>query len=72
VLVVERVTGQMQSGDDPLIDRSPARVNVAGDTNDPNGSNDAIFGNRRDVAAFAGGVRITKRINRAAWSGSMV
>ena len=62
----------MQIGDDPVNDCSPARVSVAGDTNDPNGPDDAISGNRRDVAALEGGVRFTQRVNRAAWSGSMV
>jgi hypothetical protein len=72
LLVVERLSGQMQIGDDPFTDCSPARVSVAGDTNDPNGPDDAISGNRRDVAALEGGVRFTQRVNRAAWSGSMV
>ncbi|HEU5424004.1 MAG TPA: hypothetical protein VFU72_10720, partial [Nitrolancea sp.] len=39
LLAKELITGQMQVGNDPsaVVNRGPAQVNVAGDSNDPNG-----------------------------------
>jgi hypothetical protein len=37
LLVVELVTGRMQTGDARFVQREPAQVNVAGDPDDPHG-----------------------------------
>jgi hypothetical protein len=43
LLVVELVTGEMQTGDERFQPRQPARVNVAGDADDTNGPTYASF-----------------------------
>ena len=45
LLVVELISGQMQSGNNRFETRGPAAVNVAGDADDPNGVTYATFTN---------------------------
>jgi hypothetical protein len=45
LLVVELITGKMQTGHNSFINRFPAQVNVAGDMDDPDGPTYATFTN---------------------------
>jgi sugar lactone lactonase YvrE len=66
LLVVELITGQMQTGDNAFEGRLPAAVNVAGDYDDPTGPTYATFGDLLDAAPRAAGSTITERVNREA------
>ncbi len=64
LLVVELVTGNMQTGDADFEPRSPAQVNVAGDADDPTGPTYATFGALLDAAPLASGATISQRVDR--------
>jgi hypothetical protein len=64
LLVWEMITGQLQVGDHDFEPRSPARVNVAGDLDDPNGPTFATFGPLLDAAPYPSGSTITTRVDR--------
>ena len=49
LLVVELISGRLQTGDNSFEDRSPAIVNVAGDATDPDGPTYASFSNLLDT-----------------------
>jgi hypothetical protein len=65
LLVVELVTGRMQVGDNTFEERMPAQVNVAGETDDPDGPTYATFGPLLDAAPLALNSAIVQRVNRA-------
>ena len=65
LLVVELMTGRMQTGDANFVERSPADVNVAGDANDPIGPTYATFAALRGLAPLADGAQIIQRVDRA-------
>lgn len=65
LLVVELMTGQMQTGDSTFVARAPAQENVAGDADDPTGPTYATFAGLRGTAANADGATITQRVDRA-------
>jgi len=65
LLVVELVSGQMQVGDTTFIDRDPARVNVAGDADDPNGPTYWSFSKVTDKPAHTDGNVLQRRIARS-------
>ena len=65
LLATELISGQMQLGDNRFEDRGPARVNVAGDANDPNGPTYASFNGLLGAGAQPVGTLITQRVNRA-------
>ena len=64
LLVVELVTGRMQTGDNAFVDRSPAEVNVAGDPDDSAGPTYATFTNVLDQGPHAVGETVSQRISR--------
>ncbi len=64
LLVVELMTGQMQTGDNDFETRTPAEINVAGDQGDPNGPTYATFAGLRDLPAATNGAAITQRVAR--------
>ena len=64
LLVVEMMTGQMQTGNNSFEARSPAQVNVAGDANDPNGPTYATFAGLRSASPLPSGQAITQRVSR--------
>lgn len=64
LLVVELTTGRLQLGDDTFEQRTPATVNVAGDSDDPSGPTYATFGLLRDAPALPDGSTIVQRVSR--------
>ncbi len=64
LLVVELMTGNMQVGDNDFVQRDAAVINVAGDSDDPNGPTYATFAGLRDAPARADGSAITQRVTR--------
>ena len=65
LLVVELVTGNLQTGDNEHQPRWPAEVNVAGDANDATGPTYATFGGLRNATPAPSGSSITQRVNRS-------
>lgn len=65
LLVVELMTGRVQTGNDSFQQRAPAEVNVAGDRQDPFGPTYATMALLRDAPAHGEGIVITARVNRA-------
>lgn len=65
LLVVELVTGKMQTGDARFEQHQPAHVNVAGDADDPTGPTYATFSALLLAAPAADGAALIKRVNRA-------
>jgi len=63
LLVVELVTGRIQSGNDIFVERSPAAVNVAGDGGDPGSPTYQTFASRLDDAPLPIGSIVTQRID---------
>jgi hypothetical protein len=65
LLVTELITGRMQLGDSEFDEtRQPARVNVAGDPDDPNGPTYRTFGGKLNEPPLNDGATITQRIAR--------
>jgi type VII secretion-associated serine protease mycosin len=64
LLVNELVSGRMQVGDERFVTRTPARVNVAGDADDPFGPTYASFTNLRDAEPIAEGAMVFQTITR--------
>lgn len=62
LLVVELITGQLQTGDATFVPRTPSQGNVAGDTDDPDGPTYATFAGLRSAAPLADGAPITQRV----------
>ena len=65
LLAKELITGQMQVGANAFVTRSPAQVNVAGDTNDPNGPTYASFNALMASGAIPSGWVINQTVDRA-------
>ncbi len=65
LLVVEMMTGQLQTGDSSFETREPAQVNVAGDANDSNGPTYATFAGLRNATPLPSGQPIIQRVDRA-------
>ena len=65
LLVVELITGNMQTGDATFEQRFSAQVNVAGDTDDPTGPTYQTFTDLLDAAPLASGTTISQRVDRA-------
>jgi hypothetical protein len=65
LLVVELMTGQLQTGDNRFEQLSPATVNVAGDTDDPNGVTYAMMANLRVAYTGPEPDQLTWTIDRA-------
>jgi endonuclease YncB( thermonuclease family) len=65
LLVVELLTGRMQTGDNAFVPRQPAQINVAGDANDPDGPTYATFASLTSAAPAAAGALLTQRVDRA-------
>src|SRR5690606_12586348 len=65
LLVVELITGHMQTGDSTFEQRVPAAVNVAGDADDPTGPQYATFAKLLDAPPAAVGMALTARVDRA-------
>ena len=59
LLVVELMTGQLQTGNNQFQDRSPASINVAGDSDDPQGVTYETLAGLRDSPTLAEGTLIT-------------
>ena len=53
LLVVELMTGQVQTGHNTFESHNPAQVNVAGDSDDPTGPTYATLAALRDLPAAA-------------------
>ena len=64
LLVVELITGQMQTGNASFSQRQPAQVNVAGDADDPTGPTYATFGGLLNAPPAAVGTLLTNRLSR--------
>ncbi len=64
LLVKEMITGKIQTGDTEYKTFSPATLNVAGDSNDPNAPTYASFHNLRYAPPLADGAPITQRVGR--------
>lgn len=64
LLVVEMVSGRLQLGDNTFENRSPANVNIAGDSDDTNGPTYAAIAGLLDAPPVPDGSVITQRINR--------
>ncbi|HUG13951.1 MAG TPA: hypothetical protein VMM78_02940 [Thermomicrobiales bacterium] len=64
LLVVELVSGMLQSADNAFEQREPAHVNVAGDPDDPDGPTYATFAALRSAPPAAEGATITARLAR--------
>ncbi|MEZ4524229.1 MAG: NHL repeat-containing protein [Thermomicrobiales bacterium] len=65
LLVVELITGEMQTGDAQFELRTPARVNVAGDADDAAGPTYLTLGQVLDEAARDEGAPIIERLDRS-------
>jgi V8-like Glu-specific endopeptidase len=70
LIAKELVTGRMQVGDSRFEERSPASINVAGDSNDPNGPTYASFLGLLDATPAELGSTIIATVNRAGAVGS--
>jgi hypothetical protein len=68
LLVVEMVTGRIQTGAVSFEDAEPAMVNVAGDAGDPNGPTYTTMHQLLEQAPHDAGQTITSRLDRAAQS----
>jgi sugar lactone lactonase YvrE len=66
LLVVEMITGSLQTGDAAFEQRTPAQINVAGDADDATGPTYATFGTLLDAAPRGLGSTITERVDREA------
>ncbi|MFW6075410.1 MAG: PQQ-dependent sugar dehydrogenase, partial [Chloroflexota bacterium] len=64
LLVLEMMTGEMQTGHDDVELRSPANINVAGDTDDTNGPTYAYLQQHLPAVEPRHGELIEERINR--------
>jgi hypothetical protein len=64
LLARELITGRMQVGDNRTIDYQPAAINVAGDSNDPNGPTYRSLNQVREAAPLAEGSVVTQTISR--------
>jgi hypothetical protein len=64
LLVVELVSGRLQLGDTTFEARSPAKVNVAGDPNDPNSPTYATFEPLRSAPPIPDGAPVIARLSR--------
>jgi hypothetical protein len=64
LLVVELMSGRLQTGDDSFEDLQPAAVNVAGDPDDASGPTYATFATLRDLPARGPGDAIITRVSR--------
>ena len=64
LLVVELVTGKMQTGNDTFEQYEPANVPIAGDSNDRDAPTYATFGALLDAPPLPAGAVITQRIYR--------
>ncbi len=64
LLVVELITGNLQTGDNSFQQKQPASVNVAGDADDSTGPTYATFGNLLAAAPAAVGTPLTNRLSR--------
>ena len=65
LLAEELITGQIQVGNNTFVSRSPAQVNVAGDTNDPSGPTYATFNTLMGYGATPNGWTLIQTVNRA-------
>lgn len=63
LLVVEMITGRLQLGDDVFRDVEPARVNVAGDLDDPNGVTFAALADLLNAEPRDSGEMIDERLD---------
>lgn len=72
LLAKELITGQMQVGDDKFVQYPPAQVNVAGDTNDPNGPTYATFNDLMGYGALPNGWTLIQTVDRAGTVGADV
>ncbi|RIK40002.1 MAG: hypothetical protein DCC58_14500 [Chloroflexi bacterium] len=70
LLVNELMTGQMQTGHTSFEQRSPAQVNVAGDSDDPDGPTYATFAGVRNLSTGGPGAVITRTITRGGTVGN--
>lgn len=59
LLVVELMTGELQTGNTSFAQHSPAIVNVAGDADDPTGPTYATLASLRNLPALPDGAVIT-------------
>jgi hypothetical protein len=64
LLVMELITGRMQTGDDAFEERLPAAVNVAGDYDDPRGPTYASFGSHLSDGEQAQETTVVRMIER--------
>ncbi|RIK39629.1 MAG: hypothetical protein DCC58_14990 [Chloroflexi bacterium] len=64
LLVMELITGQLQTGDNQFEQRNPAQVNVAGDADDPQGVTYATIAGVLDAAPLPAGATVTWRLAR--------
>jgi DNA-binding beta-propeller fold protein YncE len=65
LLVVELITGNLQTGDASFEQHNPAQVNVAGDADDPTGPTYATFGALLGSPALPSNQAITQRVDRS-------
>jgi len=64
LLVVELITGNLQLGHDTFEQHNPATVNVAGDSDDPNGPTYQTYAGLLDLPPHPQGSVITQRVSR--------
>jgi hypothetical protein len=64
LLARELITGRMQIGDSNVIDHEPASINVAGDSDDPDGPTYATLNILRDAQPLPAGSVLTQTITR--------
>jgi hypothetical protein len=65
LLVVELVSGSVQTGNNEYQPRWPAQVNVAGDPDDAAGPTYATFNGLRNASPTSSGSLLTQRVNRS-------
>ena len=65
LLVVEMMTGNLQTGDELWEAREPAEVNIAGDATDPDGVTYATFARLAGFEPLPEGGTITQAVNRS-------
>ncbi len=70
LLAKELITGQLQLGDGSFVRHDPAQVNVAGDSNDPNGPTYATFNPLMGKPAISNDRQIIQTVDRAGNVGS--
>lgn len=70
LLAEELMSGNMQFGDQVFRAFAPAQINVAGDTNDPNGPTYATFQGVAGRSPYGSGVTITATIDRGGHVGT--